>query len=125
MSLVGDRIRERRREAGMKQRDLASKTGLSAGAVGMYETGKRVPDIDTLKLIANALETSRPYLLGDTSDPRPLPGNQAAHDQDEGQPFTDEEELDIERAMGRAAMQALREREARQRNQQGEKPDQQ
>ena len=37
---------------GMTQQQVADRTGLTRSALGMYETGKREPDLETLQLIA-------------------------------------------------------------------------
>ena len=37
----------------MSQQQVADRTGLSRSAIGMYETGKREPDLDTLKTFAD------------------------------------------------------------------------
>lgn len=52
MSYFSDTLLHLRRQAGLSQQALADATGLSRSAVGMYETGKREPDIDTLRLLS-------------------------------------------------------------------------
>lgn len=52
MSYFSDTLLHLRRRAGLSQQALADATGLSRSAVGMYETGKREPDIDTLRLLS-------------------------------------------------------------------------
>ena len=52
MSHFSDKLTALRKERGMSQQVLAEKTGLSRSAIGMYETGKREPDIATLELFA-------------------------------------------------------------------------
>lgn len=47
-----------RKERKMTQEDLAEKVGLTKGAIGMYETGKRTPSLKTAKIIANYFEVS-------------------------------------------------------------------
>lgn len=42
-----------RKKMGLSQQGLAEATGLSRSAIGMYETGKREPDIDTLRLFSD------------------------------------------------------------------------
>lgn len=49
---VGRNIRSIREQAGLSQRDFAEGFGVSAGAVGMWETGKRQPDLNMLVQIA-------------------------------------------------------------------------
>lgn len=43
---------ELRREQNMTQEELAIKIGVSKGAIGMYETGKRMPSFNRAKQIA-------------------------------------------------------------------------
>lgn len=52
MSYFSDTLLHLRRQAGLSQQALANATGLSRSAVGMYETGKREPDIETLRLLS-------------------------------------------------------------------------
>lgn len=52
MSYFSDTLLHLRRQAGLSQQTLADATGLSRSAVGMYETGKREPDIETLRLLS-------------------------------------------------------------------------
>lgn len=52
MSYFSDTLIHLRRRAGLSQQQLAEAVGLSRSAVGMYETGKREPDIDTLRMFS-------------------------------------------------------------------------
>ena len=52
MSHFSDTLTHLRRKAGLSQQQLADGTGLSRSAIGMYETGKREPDIDTLRVFS-------------------------------------------------------------------------
>lgn len=52
MSYFSDTLIYLRKKAGLSQLALAEATGLSRSAIGMYETGKREPDIDTLRLLS-------------------------------------------------------------------------
>ncbi len=52
MSYFSDTLLHLRRQAGLSQQALADATGLSRSAVGMYETGKREPDLETLRLLS-------------------------------------------------------------------------
>ena len=52
---VGERIRAARKEAGLTQKQLGEKLGVSAAMIGQYETGARNPKIGTLIKIADAL----------------------------------------------------------------------
>lgn len=67
-SMVGKRIREYRLENKMTQVMLAEKTGLSEQAIYSYETGKRLPSLEPLVLLSNALNVSTDTLLRDYVD---------------------------------------------------------
>ena len=55
----------------MSQEQFSKKIGLSRPTVGLYESGKRIPDAQTLKKIAVACGVSADYLLGLSE----IPGN--------------------------------------------------
>lgn len=52
---IGERIMLARRRAGLTQRELGARLGVSHVAVGDIERGKRRPDLDKLGEIADAL----------------------------------------------------------------------
>ncbi|GKH47109.1 helix-turn-helix domain-containing protein [Anaerotruncus massiliensis (ex Togo et al. 2019)] len=58
------RIRELRISADIMQKDLAKELGIPANTFNQYETGKREPDFETLKRIANHFHVSVDYLIG-------------------------------------------------------------
>jgi transcriptional regulator with XRE-family HTH domain len=51
--LYGQNIATLRNQKGFSQRQLAEKLNISSGALGMYETEKREPDIKTMQKIAD------------------------------------------------------------------------
>lgn len=53
-----------RKQCGLSQKDLADKTGLTRSAIGMYETGKREPDFETLEVFADFFNVNMDTLLG-------------------------------------------------------------
>lgn len=61
---VGKRIQEARKNAGMKQSDLAEKLGVAVITIGQYERGKRQPNLGQLQRIATALDVPVPELMG-------------------------------------------------------------
>ena len=65
---LGENIREARKKKGLRQEDLAKKTGLATITIRQYESGKRTPNIPTLRLIAHVLKTPTVDLLGDDHD---------------------------------------------------------
>ena len=48
---IGKIISQLRNDKGLNQRELAIHLGVSNGAIGMWETGKRQPDLETIKKI--------------------------------------------------------------------------
>ena len=64
MSAFSDTLSSLRRGAGMTQADLAERLGISKSAVSMYECGKREPDLDLLRKIADVFGVSESLLLG-------------------------------------------------------------
>ena len=55
---VGERIRILRKEAGLTQKQLGEKLGVSASMIGQYETNSRKPKLETLKKIASVLNVN-------------------------------------------------------------------
>ena len=52
---IGEQIRKYRKEAGMSQKELGKKLGISQQQIAQYENGKRIPKIETINSIAGAL----------------------------------------------------------------------
>jgi len=65
-------ITKRREDLGLTQKELAAKTGLSYSFINDLENGRRKPSLESLDLIANALDTSVPELMG-ADAPEDLP----------------------------------------------------
>lgn len=65
---IGQRIKEVRKAVGMTQEELGKKLGVSGSAIAQYETDNRNPKFDTIKRIADALQTP----LSDFIDVEPL-----------------------------------------------------
>ena len=61
--MFGEKLKELRKNKNISQIDLANELQVTKGAVGMWETNKRTPDIDTLKRIAQYFEVSVDELL--------------------------------------------------------------
>ena len=58
------RIKERREQTNMTQRELAEAVGVAVPTISMYENGKREPDGQTMARLATVLGCSVDYLLG-------------------------------------------------------------
>jgi len=63
----GNRLKTVREEKGLKREEVAIAIGTSAAIIGRYERNERTPSIDIAKNIAEALEVSLEYLVGETS----------------------------------------------------------
>lgn len=50
--------------AGYTQEELSKKLGISRSRIGMYETGSREPDFETLETIADFFNVDIDYLMG-------------------------------------------------------------
>lgn len=48
----------------MSQQELAEKSGCSRSAIGMYETGRREPDLETLETFADIFNVDMDFLTG-------------------------------------------------------------
>lgn len=59
-----DAILELRTKSGLSQDDLANRVYVTRQAVSRWETGKTVPDIETLKLLSKLFDVSINTLLG-------------------------------------------------------------
>ena len=61
---LGEIIRSLRVSDDMTQKELADKLSISPSTIGMYEQGRREPDLDTISKIANYFNISIDRLLG-------------------------------------------------------------
>ena len=68
MGAIAQRIKQLRTEHGLTQEELArvlkSSVKISKRAIGMYETGRREPDIETMEAIADYFNVDMDYLVG-------------------------------------------------------------
>ena len=64
---TGQRIQRARKKAGLSQRQLGEKLGLSASMIGQWENDLRNPKVETLQRIADALLIRFEELLDETS----------------------------------------------------------
>ena len=64
MNKFSQRLKELREEKGLSIKMLAKELGVSDVAIGRWEKGLRVPNIDVLILVANYFNVSADYLLG-------------------------------------------------------------
>ena len=65
-NILGERIRDRRRELRMSQEELAEKCGYKHKvSISSMELGKQVPPLPKLEIIAKQLYTTVAYLRGE------------------------------------------------------------
>lgn len=60
---LGDRIREARASKGWKQRELASEVEVEPITVSRWERGATTPDLDVLRLVAEATDKPLSYFV--------------------------------------------------------------
>lgn len=69
-----DRLKFARKQAGLTQKEVAARAGITESTYCGYETGKRQPDAMRIKQLAGILDVTGNYLLGlDVSPSRPAP----------------------------------------------------
>lgn len=66
MSTLSDMLTFLRKRAGLSQQDLADKLEISRSAIGMYETGRREPDLETLEAFADFYNVDMNTLTGNS-----------------------------------------------------------
>lgn len=84
-----ENLKEARLKSGLSQKDLAENIGVAKSTYSLYESGKREPNVDTIKKIASALNVSADMLLGLEAEPTTL----AAHF--DGDEYTEDEMEEI------------------------------
>ena len=66
MEKFSKRLKELRTEKNLSQMQLAKATGLSAGAIGFWETEQRIPNALAIITLAKYFGVTTDYLLGVT-----------------------------------------------------------
>ena len=75
---LGGRIREARANRGWKQRELASEVEVEPITVSRWERGATTPDLDALRLVADATGKPLSYFVADESDSAAAPRGEEA-----------------------------------------------
>ncbi|MBR6273552.1 MAG: helix-turn-helix transcriptional regulator [Lachnospiraceae bacterium] len=63
-----ERLKKLRKANGYTQVSLAAALGVSKGTVAMWETGKRTPDYEIIKMISDMFDRRMDYVLGYSDD---------------------------------------------------------
>lgn len=110
MKSIGERIAQKREQAGLNQSELGRRLGLTAQAVQKWESGKSTPRNTKLQDIAAILGTTVSYLVGDEQDKAPVLSD--IDSWDETTPLSDDEvevpflrEVELSAGSGRFAIQ--------------------
>ncbi|MBL4706391.1 MAG: helix-turn-helix transcriptional regulator [Flavobacteriales bacterium] len=61
---IGERITQLRKQANLSQTELAKKVAVSRTIVGNYERNENAPSVEILLKIANVLDVSIDFLIG-------------------------------------------------------------
>ena len=64
MAQISDMLTYLRKRKGLSQQELANTLKISRSAIGMYETGKREPDLETLEVFADFYNVDMNTLTG-------------------------------------------------------------
>ena len=67
--MFAENLKYLRKLKGITQTQFAAEFNISAGTIAMWETGKRMPDSETLKKIAQYFNVSIDYLLDNEKSP--------------------------------------------------------
>lgn len=74
------KLKTLREQNNLTQRAFAEKLDVTHGAIGMWETGKRDPDIETLIKMSDFFGVSIDYLVGHSNEPyaaaKPAPADE-------------------------------------------------
>ncbi len=90
---LGEKIKQLRQEKGLSQILLEKKSGVNSKLLSKYENGRIVPTADTLRKIAEGLDTSADYLIFDNV---PKDGLSRINDIDLFEKFKEVERMDAE-----------------------------
>lgn len=81
MMLRSERVKARRRQLNITQKELADTLGIKQAQVSRYESYESEPQLERLYDLAKALKTTPDYLLGKTDEPEiKMPSNLAILD---------------------------------------------
>jgi transcriptional regulator with XRE-family HTH domain len=69
LRVLGDRIREARASKGWKQKNLAAEVEVEPITVSRWERGATTPDLDVLRLVAEATDRPLSYFVSDDEPP--------------------------------------------------------
>ncbi|HEM3178755.1 helix-turn-helix domain-containing protein [Streptococcus suis] len=62
--MLKEKLKHARKKAGLTQKEIAERMNITQQQYGLWETGKRTPNDENLKHLANALHTTTDALKG-------------------------------------------------------------
>lgn len=71
MNTFGDRLKKEREAKGLTQEELARAIGVAVPTISEYESGKKMPRLNKIIILARKLGVSIDYLLGETDIKEP------------------------------------------------------
>ncbi len=80
LKLIGDRIRLRRKEAGLTVTALAEKANMDKGQVSRIESGEQSLRVETVLRLAGVLHTKVGWIIANEGEPGPVPIFKDGHD---------------------------------------------
>ena len=69
---LGDKLKSARVNNNLSRNQVAELIGVSVSMIGHYETGERVPSVETLLKLASRYKVSIDYLLGNNTNSNSL-----------------------------------------------------
>lgn len=97
MSVFSDRLRTTRETmTNYSQKEFAEKVNIAANTYNGYETGNRMPNLQVVTLLADALGVSVDYLLGRTNIKNYEEETIAAHTDDRTQSLSEEDKKQLD-----------------------------
>lgn len=66
VSIFGEKLKRLREEKGLTQENIARRLCISRATVSKYESGRRKPDIETMKTLSKYYGVSVDYIIGMT-----------------------------------------------------------
>lgn len=64
---IGSTITQLRKQKGLSREDIGNMVGTSGAVIGRYERGEITPSVEIANKIANSLDVSLDYLVGNNS----------------------------------------------------------
>jgi transcriptional regulator with XRE-family HTH domain len=95
MRTFGEKVAALRRDKKLSQTELAQKLNTSVSVISRYERNEMTPTIDTAKKMANILNTTVTYLLGESDEDEMLKDPNMIRRLKELKEFSDQEKQQV------------------------------